>query len=76
MIRKPKEKYEDCFSRLEWNKISAADPITSETAKNRRNDIFRRKQTKKTSTAELPRDFEVRKKRMIDIFRGKGQDDR
>ena len=45
IVRTLNPKYELCFSRLERNKIRAANVITSLTTKNSRNNLFRSKQT-------------------------------
>ena len=47
VVRNPKAKYEWCFSRLNFSKTSAADAVTTWTAKNYGNNVFERKQTKK-----------------------------
>ena len=50
------------FSRLKCKKISAADRITSETAKNSKNNLFTRKQTANKVLPKRFRGFEVRTK--------------
>ena len=47
VVRNPKAKYEWCFSRLNFSKTSAADAVTTWTAKNYGNNVFERKQKKR-----------------------------
>ena len=48
-----KGKYESCFYRLNYNKIGAADPITSETSKNNRNNVYNVFSSKKKGNIDI-----------------------
>ena len=62
MIRILIAKYEWCFSRLNWNKIDAADGITGETAESNRNNVFRTNQTTNKIPPKIFKRFQIRKK--------------
>ena len=62
VVTKLKGKYERALWTLKCNKICAADVFSSYTAKNRRNNLVRRKQTTNMVTLNIFRGFRVIKK--------------
>ena len=70
-MRKLKANYEWCFSRLQRNKIGPAQTITSWTAKNSRNNVFRKKQTTNKILPNVFRRCEVRTKVRLMFWRSK-----
>ena len=66
-----KRKYEWYFWRLNCNKLGAADGITSETAKEWKNNVFTSKQTPDKSPSNIFRVLEVRKKVGLMFWRPK-----
>ena len=71
MVRKLKAKYEWCFSRYKSNNIGAADAIISSAAKDRRDNVFRSKQTINSVLPKIFRGFEARKKVRLMFWRPK-----
>ena len=71
MVRKLKAKYKWCFSSLKCNKIGASDAIKNKTAKNRKNNIFRRKQRTNKVLPNIFRGFEVGRKIPLMLWRPK-----
>ena len=57
-----KANYEWCFCRLNWNKLRGDDAITSETARERRINVFTRKQTPNNEPSNILKVLEVRRK--------------
>ena len=69
VVRKLKLKYNWCFSRLKCKNICAADPIDNLTAKNSRNNAFRRKETTNKILLNISGGFKVRRKVRLMLWR-------
>ena len=69
MVRKLKERYERCFSRLKCNKIGATNGITSQAAKKRKNYVFRSKKTTNKVPPNMITGLQVGKKIRLMFWR-------
>ena len=65
VARKLKTKCEWCLLLLKWKSIRSTDPLSKETGKNSRNDVFASKQTTNKVLPNLFKDFEVRRKPVL-----------
>ena len=71
-VKKLKGKYKWYFSGIKGNNIDAADAITSETAKNYTNNVFRKKQRTKNVLPNKFAGFELKGK--VKLMFGKTKD--